>query len=111
MVYGSLFSVSLFVCLFVFLYCVFSRIELLSKTTKKAHLTNGKLKVLPDFRFMAVRLSALPPLTHPLPPDDVICLKLVDLLSYIVWYTCTHVINVKRYCIVSKCFANTLAER
>lgn len=34
-----------------------------------------------------------------------------DLLSYIVWHTCIHVFDVKNYCIVSKCFANTLAER
>lgn len=60
------------------------------------------LQTLPPFLPTPAHLS--------LPPEDVM-FEACDLLSYIVWYTCTHVFNVKRYCIVSKCFANTLAER
>lgn len=107
-----------FVCLF-FCTVFFSRIELLSKTTtKKSSFDQQKVESASRVQTSCCALfSPHPP--FPIYPVDSPSLttrrchmfKACDLLSYIVWYTCTHVINVKRYCIVSKCFANTLVER
>lgn len=105
--------VQLFLCFLsvCFLYCVFSWIELLSKKKKKKrkfNLSNGKC-----FQILDSWLRNLQPSPHSPPFTTRGCqmFEACDLLSFIVWYTCTHVFNVKRYCIVSKCFANTLAER
>lgn len=101
-------------CQFVFCTVFFSRIKLLSKTNKQKKMfiwPMGKCFQILD-SWLRILQAPPPTPTHlPLPPEDVKCFEACDLLSYIVWYTCTHVFNVKRYCIVTKCFANTLAER
>lgn len=108
--------VQLFLCFLsvCFLYCVFSRIELLSKT-KKRKSSFDQWKVLPDFRLMAAHPSTLP---HSPPLTFLYHQRMSNVWSLwsfalhcMVYSTCTHVFNVKRYCIVSKCFANTLDER
>ncbi len=97
-------------CQFVFCTVFFQGLSSCQKQTKKMFIwPMGKC-----FQILDSWLRILQPSTSHSPSFTARGCQMFeacDLLSYIVWYTCTHVFNVKRYCIVTKCFANTLAER
>lgn len=104
--------VQLFLCFLSVCFCTvfFQGLNSCQKKKKKKSWFD-RWKVLPDFRLMAAPPSH-PPNSPPFfTTTGCQMFEACDLFSSIVWYTCTHVFNVKRYCIVSKCFANTLAER